>query len=119
MDPDEGQLRELAVRYTEAWCSGDPACVAAHYAPGSPDTLSSWHVNTLRVELVSDPSTREPDGPRATRIRDRLRHNGVLVGTTGRHGNVLKIRPPLAFTSRHVAKLLQALEAALAEITPA
>ena len=34
MDPDEGQLRELAVRYTEAWCSGDPACVAAHYALG-------------------------------------------------------------------------------------
>ena len=30
-DPDK--LRELAESYTAAWCSGDPASVAAHYAP--------------------------------------------------------------------------------------
>ena len=28
------QLRELAERYTEAWCSHDPAKVASHYVPG-------------------------------------------------------------------------------------
>ena len=27
-----------------------------------------------------------------------MRSRGVLVGTSGRHGDVLKIRPPLAFT---------------------
>jgi nuclear transport factor 2 (NTF2) superfamily protein len=26
-------VRAFATRYTEAWCSGDPARVAAHYAP--------------------------------------------------------------------------------------
>jgi len=26
-----------------------------------------------------------------------MRQNGVLIGTTGRHGNTLKIRPPLVF----------------------
>lgn len=33
MTPDPLQLRDFAERYTEAWCSKDPASVAAHYAP--------------------------------------------------------------------------------------
>ena len=31
---DREQIEELARRYTEAWCSHDPARVAAHYRPG-------------------------------------------------------------------------------------
>ena len=31
---DAQEVRDLARRYTEAWCSGDPARVAAHYTPG-------------------------------------------------------------------------------------
>jgi 4-aminobutyrate aminotransferase-like enzyme/Ser/Thr protein kinase RdoA (MazF antagonist) len=50
---------------------------------------------------------------RARAVRDRMRHAGVLVGTTGRDGNVLKIRPPLAFGPSHVPRLAGALEAAL------
>jgi 4-aminobutyrate aminotransferase-like enzyme len=52
-------------------------------------------------------------GERASEIRDRMRHLGVLVGTTGRHGNVLKIRPPLAFDEMHVPTLVQAFTEAL------
>ena len=33
MTPDREQLRAFAERYTAAWCSMDPAAVAAHYAP--------------------------------------------------------------------------------------
>jgi 4-aminobutyrate aminotransferase-like enzyme len=44
---------------------------------------------------------------------DRLRDRGVLVGTTGPAGNVLKIRPPLAFGREHAALLVDALDAAL------
>jgi 4-aminobutyrate aminotransferase-like enzyme len=65
------------------------------------------------VEFVTDPLTREPDGARARQARDRMRHLGVLVGTAGRHGNVLKIRPPLALDETHVPTLAGALEAAL------
>jgi 4-aminobutyrate aminotransferase-like enzyme len=65
------------------------------------------------VELVADPSTREPDAERARAVRDRMRHLGVLVGTTGRHGNVLKVRPPLALDESHVPILAGALDAAL------
>ena len=33
MAPDPEQLRAFAERYTAAWCSMDPAAVAAHFAP--------------------------------------------------------------------------------------
>ena len=68
------------------------------------------------VEFVTEAASREPDGPRARDVRDRLRHLGVLVGTTGRHGNVLKIRPPLAFDDAHVAPLCDALESAVSAV---
>lgn len=67
----------------------------------------------IGVELVSDRSAKRPDGRRARMIRDRMRRMGVLVGTTGRHGNVLKIRPPLAFAESEVPVLVEAFEAAL------
>ena len=67
------------------------------------------------VELVTDRATRTADGARARAVRDGLRHRGVLVGTTGRDGNILKIRPPLAFTAAHVPVLVDALAGALAE----
>lgn len=34
MPLDDGHVRDLARSYTEAWCSGDPARVAAHFAAG-------------------------------------------------------------------------------------
>jgi 4-aminobutyrate aminotransferase-like enzyme len=50
----------------------------------------------------------------AARIVNDLRHRGVLVGTTGREGNVLKIRPPLCIAAAEVELLLEALEQSLA-----
>ncbi|HTU95409.1 MAG TPA: aminotransferase class III-fold pyridoxal phosphate-dependent enzyme [Solirubrobacteraceae bacterium] len=70
------------------------------------------------VEIVADRAARTPDGDRARRVRDRLRHHGVLIGTTGRSGNILKLRPPLAFTVEHVPALVSGLDASLAETEP-
>ncbi|MCO5315668.1 MAG: aminotransferase class III-fold pyridoxal phosphate-dependent enzyme [Solirubrobacterales bacterium] len=67
------------------------------------------------VELVRDRDTREPDPATAVRLRDEMRRSGILTGTTGRHGNVLKIRPPLAFTVEHAPIVTSALERALAD----
>jgi 4-aminobutyrate aminotransferase-like enzyme len=71
------------------------------------------------VEFVTDPSTRQPDGSRAQAVRDRMRHRGVLVGSTGRERSVLKIRPPLALTEAHVPTLADAFAAALSSSGPA
>ena len=65
------------------------------------------------VEFVADPATREPDGSRAREVRERMRHLGVLVGTTGRAGNVLKVRPPLALEERDAPVIAVALDRAL------
>jgi 4-aminobutyrate aminotransferase-like enzyme len=40
---------------------------------------------------------------------NRARERGVLIGRTGRHGNVLKIRPPLVFGDEHIELLVAAL----------
>ena len=65
------------------------------------------------VELVTEPGSTDPDAERARAIRNRLRHLGVLIGTTGEFGNLLKIRPPLAFTTAHVPIFIDALATAL------
>ena len=66
------------------------------------------------VEIVR-PGGRQPDRATAVAVRDGMRDRGVLVGTTGRAGNVLKIRPPLAFTPTEVPVLVDALDRTLAE----
>jgi 4-aminobutyrate aminotransferase-like enzyme len=65
------------------------------------------------VDLVRDPVTKEPDAELATDVANGLRARGVLVGTTGPAGSVLKVRPPLAFREEHVGLVTAALDAAL------
>jgi 4-aminobutyrate aminotransferase-like enzyme/Ser/Thr protein kinase RdoA (MazF antagonist) len=60
------------------------------------------------VELI-DAVDGRPDDTSARAIVGRLRHAGVLIGTTGPFGNVLKIRPPLAFSSDHVDEAVNAI----------
>ncbi len=49
----------------------------------------------------------------AESVVDRMRDDGVLIGRTGRNGNVLKIRPPLVFGDEHVDMVVAALARAL------
>jgi 4-aminobutyrate aminotransferase-like enzyme len=69
----------------------------------------------LGVELVEDPQARVPAGARAGRVTEAMREQGILLGTTGPAGNVLKIRPPLVFQRDHADLLLSALDEVLAE----
>ncbi|MEV6282134.1 aminotransferase class III-fold pyridoxal phosphate-dependent enzyme [Kribbella sp. NPDC051770] len=47
-------------------------------------------------------------GVTAADLAERLREHGVLVGTTGPGGQVLKIRPPLIWETQHVELFLKA-----------
>jgi 4-aminobutyrate aminotransferase-like enzyme len=67
------------------------------------------------VDLVRDPDTKEPDPDLATLVANGLRARDVLVGTAGPAGNVLKVRPPLAFHDEHIALVTEALDAALTD----
>ncbi|TDD29806.1 aminotransferase class III-fold pyridoxal phosphate-dependent enzyme [Kribbella turkmenica] len=51
--------------------------------------------------------------PDAGGFAERLREHGVLVGTTGPSGGVLKIRPPLIWESAEVGRFLSAFRNAL------
>ena len=46
----------------------------------------------------------------AARVADELREAGILVGLTGKHDDVLKIRPPLVFRDEHSELLLAAVD---------
>ena len=56
------------------------------------------------------------DRETARTIREGLRARGVLIGTSGRSGNVLKVRPPLAFTIAEVPVFAEAFAATLASL---
>ena len=49
-------------------------------------------------------------GELAARVSEELREAGILVGRTGRDGEVLKVRPPLVFTDEHAELLVTALD---------
>jgi 4-aminobutyrate aminotransferase-like enzyme len=51
----------------------------------------------------------------ADAVVNGMRDRDVLIGRTGRNGNVLKIRPPLVFREEHAEQLVEALNRALAE----
>jgi 4-aminobutyrate aminotransferase-like enzyme/Ser/Thr protein kinase RdoA (MazF antagonist) len=71
------------------------------------------------VELMRDEATSEPlRAPTARAVANAMRDHGVLVGTTGPAGNVLKIRPPLVFEREHADLLVGVLDAVLAESAP-
>ena len=53
------------------------------------------------------------DAGRAARVVNHLRDNGVLISATGPQGHVLKIRPPLVFSTQNVDYFTTRLDAAL------
>ncbi|HEY7738556.1 MAG TPA: aminotransferase class III-fold pyridoxal phosphate-dependent enzyme [Candidatus Limnocylindria bacterium] len=65
------------------------------------------------VDLVTDRGTRAPAGDLAKRVMNEMRERGVLVSTTGREGNVLKVRPPLVITQPEADLIVTTLDASL------
>jgi 4-aminobutyrate aminotransferase-like enzyme/Ser/Thr protein kinase RdoA (MazF antagonist) len=68
----------------------------------------------LGVELVRDPATRAPAGALATDVVNAMRQRGILLSTDGPDENVLKIKPPLVFTTDDADRLVETLDAVLA-----
>ena len=80
------------------------------------DLSNSPHVGDVRgrglflgIELVRDRERRAPDPQVTGEVIGELRRGGVLVGRGGRHGNVIRICPPLVIGDHE-------LEAGLATI---
>lgn len=69
----------------------------------------------IGIDIVKDRQTREPDRNAAEKIVNGMRDRNILIGIAGRHGNVLKIRPPLCFTREHADIFLDGFRGALAD----
>ncbi len=65
------------------------------------------------VEMVEDRRTREPAAARTKILINAMRERGVLISRIGPHDNILKIRPPMCFSTDHADLLLGTLDAVL------
>ena len=70
----------------------------------------------LGVELVIGRGTLEPASAEASFVVNRMREEGILIGTDGPFHNVLKIRPPMPFTVADADRLVETLARVLSEI---
>ena len=67
----------------------------------------------IGVELGVNPSSGLNGPAETARVVNAMCQRGVLVGTTGRNADVLKIRPPLTFELQHADLLLRELDRTL------
>ncbi|WP_209425411.1 aminotransferase class III-fold pyridoxal phosphate-dependent enzyme [Pararhodobacter sp. SW119] len=65
------------------------------------------------VELVRDPGTRQPAPEMAAAVVNGLRDRRVLISAAGPEANVLKIRPPLVFSTENADLFLATLDEVL------
>ena len=66
------------------------------------------------AEMVRDRTTKEPAPEETAAIVEGMKAEGILISRIGPHGNVLKIRPPMAFEDEHAELLLATLDRVLA-----
>ena len=69
----------------------------------------------LGIELVRDRTTLTPAADEATYIANRLREEGILLGTDGPFHNVVKIRPPMPFAAGDADLLVETIARVLEE----
>jgi len=69
----------------------------------------------LGIELVSDRDERVPSPQIARYVVERMRARGILLSTDGPDHDVLKIKPPLPFSSADAERLVADLDAVLSE----
>jgi 4-aminobutyrate aminotransferase-like enzyme len=68
------------------------------------------------VEMVEDRAAKTPAGGVARRVVNAMRERGVLISRIGVHDNILKIRPPMPFSTAHADQLIDTLDAVLCSL---
>jgi len=61
------------------------------------------------VDMVKNRATKEHAGDEAKRLVEFMLKNKILISRIGRNGSVLKMRPPMPFTTEHADLLLATL----------
>jgi predicted ester cyclase len=100
MTPDRDRLLEFARRYTEAWCSRQPAGVADHYAPDGSLTVNDGPPAVGRAAVIEVARSFMSAFPDLQVLMDdlvvdddRTEYHWTLVGTnTGPGGTGNRVR---------------------------
>jgi uncharacterized protein (TIGR02246 family) len=96
----DSDLRAFARRYTEAWCSGDPAQVADHYAPDGSLTINGGAPAVGRAAVTEAARSFMEAFPDLQVLMDDMRtgergseYHWTLIGTnTGPGGTGSRVR---------------------------
>ncbi|MGD8506511.1 MAG: aspartate aminotransferase family protein [Candidatus Bathyarchaeota archaeon] len=70
----------------------------------------------IGIELVKDRKKKTPAKEETGKIRDRTREKGLLIGSGGAKGCVLRLQPPLTIEKEQIDKTLNILDELLKEI---
>jgi 4-aminobutyrate aminotransferase-like enzyme len=71
----------------------------------------------LGVELVTNHNTLEPASKETKKLINLIRHEGVLIGSEGVHGNILKVRPPIVISKENAEYAAATIDQALTNLT--
>jgi 4-aminobutyrate aminotransferase-like enzyme len=66
------------------------------------------------IDLVTDRLAKTPAIAETKQVVNRMRDRGILMSSIGEHGNVLKLRPPLPFSTENADLLVTTLDDVLA-----
>ena len=95
---DTAEARDFAERYTAAWCSGDPAQVARHYAREGSLTINDGTPSVGPAEITAAAQAFMDAFPDLTVIFDDLRegasgpeYHWTLDGTHAETGNHVRV----------------------------
>ena len=70
----------------------------------------------IGVELVKDPTTKEPATAECAQVFERAKELGLLIGKGGLFGNVLRVKPPMCIQKPDVDFALEVLDIAFSEL---
>ena len=71
----------------------------------------------IGIELVKDQKKKTPAKEETTKIRDYCRENGLLIGSGGVKGCVLRLQPPLVISKEEIDSALEILKNAMKKIS--
>jgi len=71
----------------------------------------------LGVEFVRNRDTREPATQEADELVNKMREHGILLGTDGPFHNVIKIRPPMPFSTSDADRLIATFDETVSTIS--
>jgi 4-aminobutyrate aminotransferase-like enzyme len=68
------------------------------------------------LDLVIDRTTKQAATVEAKHVINEMRNKGILIAKIGQHDNVLKMRPPMPFSTENADQLLSTLDDVLKDI---